>query len=73
MKNRCDLEQDILALYSVKEDLKTIQELILDRKKPVSPDEMSNFLLGVEHVLNLKIERVWDTFCQVHRLDNYNE
>jgi hypothetical protein len=73
MKNRFDLEQDILALHSVKDDLATIQELILDRSEPLSEDEITNYLMAVEYTLNLKLEKLWDTFCQTYKIDNYRE
>jgi len=73
MKTRFDLEQDILAIYSVREDLRTLQELILDREEKLTEDETSNYLMGLEYTLNLKLEKLWDTFCQVHKLDNYSE
>jgi hypothetical protein len=73
MKTRFDLEQDILAIYSVREDLRTLQELVLDREEKLSEDDLSNYLMGLEHVLNLKLDRLWDTFCQTYKIDNYSE
>jgi hypothetical protein len=73
MKNRFDLEQDILAIHSVTDDLRTLQELILDRPEPLTEDELSNYVMAIEHTLDLKLNKLWDTFCQTYKLDNYRE
>jgi hypothetical protein len=73
MKNRFDLEQDILAIHSVKDDLRTLQELILDRPEPLTEDELSNHVMAIEYTLDLKLNKLWDTFCQTYKVDKYRE
>lgn len=70
-KNRFDMEQDILSIWDLKKDLETFLELYCDRPKPMTEDEVYNYVYGIANTLDLRIERLWDSFCQCFLLDEY--
>jgi hypothetical protein len=60
-RNRFDLEQDIMNCWSVVEDVKELSRCMLDRRK-MTEDEISNYLLGLETIYQVKFERLFETF-----------
>lgn len=71
MKDRFDLEQEINALYSFAEQLGTINEAILEDR--LSTDETVNAIEGIRVMIDLQVQKLHDTMCQVLKLDNYRE
>ena len=61
MANRFDLEQEMLACWNVTDDIKLINERILE-KGPFTVDELSNILGGLQTIYNLKFEKLFSTF-----------
>lgn len=72
MKNRCDLEQDLTTFSMIIEELEMLHEQLLENPRPMSQDEMSNYIFALQHMCQLRYQRVWDTFCQTFKLDEYN-
>lgn len=70
-KNRFDLEQDILSIYSVKDDLKEYWSALMESRRSNDVDDVVNHVQSFEYVLNLKIDKLWDTFCQTYEIDEY--
>jgi len=76
MKNRFDLEQEILDCWGVVDDIDTIYHA-----EPLyeNTDEMMNALLGLKTLYKLKFERLFSTFedCVSQRIlpsgSNYTE
>lgn len=68
--DRFDLESKITELYSLVDSINDISYGIIEGD--LSRDETANALDGLAVVTKLKIEKLWDTFIQVHRLDKYN-
>ena len=71
MKDRFDLENAITALYSSAEDLKTVTEMMYDSDFVYNSDRTFNVLYGLAEVLEAKIGKLEDTFCQVFELNDY--
>jgi hypothetical protein len=63
-RDRFDLEQDIMNCWSVVEDIKELNRCMLDRRK-MTEDEISNYLLGLETIYQVKFERLFETFDMV--------
>jgi len=59
MKNRFDLEQEIMDCWGIVEDIDTIYHA-----EPLyeNTDEMQNALLGLKTLYQLKFEKMWSTF-----------
>jgi hypothetical protein len=70
-KNRINLEEDILSLWSIKEDIDTFLKVYCDHPHPMSEDQVYNYLYSIGNVLDLRMERLWDTFSQCFELDEY--
>lgn len=60
-RDRFDLETDIMSCWSVVEDIKELNRSMLDRRK-MTEDEISNYLLGLESIYQVKFERLFETF-----------
>ena len=57
MKNRFDLEQEIMNCWDVVEDID-----IIYHKYAEYSDDLANALLGLKILYQLKFERMFDTF-----------
>ena len=71
-RNRFDLEQDIMNCWSVVDDIKELGRSMLDRRK-MTEDEVSNYLLGLETIYQVKFERLFETFEQLIRNNAFND
>lgn len=60
MKNRFDLEQEILDCWHITDDLGVLLEEVLEGNP--SKDEISNILLGLKELYHLKFNRTFNTF-----------
>jgi hypothetical protein len=67
--DRFDLENSITNMHSVVDDLNDISFGILECE--MSKDETVNAIDGLAVLLKLKIEKLFDTFVKVHKLDGY--
>lgn len=61
MKNNIfDLEQNIMNCWDIVDDLKMLNEAVLERD--LSQDKISNILLGFEEVYELKFQKLLEMF-----------
>lgn len=58
---KSELEQRISACWGVVDDIKAVYTIHQDRRE-LSVDEMSNALMGIEHLYQIKFELLFDTF-----------
>ena len=62
MTDRFDLEQQILECWNVTNDLRHVTEYVLDAPlEPNREDKISNMLLGIEELYNLKFQKLFNT------------
>jgi hypothetical protein len=74
MKNRFDLENEIMKLYVFVDNIEDAVEFLA--KSDVDPkviDAMSNILLGINTLMSLHAEKMLDTMNQCFKLDQYRE
>lgn len=71
MKTRFDLEQDILALWGVKEVVDNLIYRACDHAKILTEDQLANYLIMVSNLLKLQGEKAFDTFKQFAQVDEY--
>jgi hypothetical protein len=71
MKDRFDLENEIMTLNSLADNLGTISEGILEHG--LSNDEVVNAIEGIRVLLQLQSNKLMDTMCQCLKLDNYRD
>ena len=60
-----ELEDRIMDCWSVTSDIKLVYEEYLDSPEPMSEDELSNILIGIEYLYNRKFQRLWQAFEEV--------
>lgn len=71
-RTRFDLEQDIMNCWSVVDDVKELSRCMLDRRK-MTEDEISNYLLGIETIYQVKFERLFETFEMLIRQNAFHD
>ena len=57
-----DLEQEILRMWGIKEDLELLLEKYLDSPTPMSVDEVSNYIMGLTYLTELRCSKAFSTF-----------
>ena len=62
-KNRFDFEQEIMACWNIVEELKVLHEGVLERD--LTSDQVSNILLGLAEIYQLKFDILFSTFEQL--------
>ena len=66
MKDRFDLEQDMMNCWGITDDLQQLLELVdagkYDSLSPSDTDELANILMGLKTVYEMKFEKMFDTF-----------
>jgi hypothetical protein len=58
--DRFDLEQNIMKCWSVTEDIYLLYENVME--KEMSKDEISNVLLGLHQLYEMKFNKLFDNF-----------
>lgn len=71
-RDRFDLETDIMTCWSIVEDIKELNRCMLDRRK-MTEDEISNYLLGLETIYQVKFERLFETFEKLVRQNAFHD
>lgn len=62
-----DLEEEIMKVWSSVDDVKALHWAFLDRPDHMTEDEVSNALLGIETLLQLRCEKLFDVYSQLLR------
>ena len=57
-----DLEQEILRIWGLKEDIDLLMEKHMDSPTPMTEDEISNALLALSQITDLRCSKAFDTF-----------
>lgn len=76
-KDRFDLEQEIMNCWNVTEDIGVIMERLMEsptfKDVPAEAvDKLSNALLGVQQLYDMRFEKLFDVFKASHGLDEYS-
>ena len=71
MKDRYDLETQISELHTFADRLNDISYGILELG--MTTDDVANAVIGIATLLNIQTEKLFDTYKQVHFLDEYNQ
>lgn len=58
--NRFDLEQQIMNCWQIVEDVKLLNEYVLE--EGLTKDQISNALLGMEEIYQMKFDKLFRTF-----------
>ena len=75
MKDRFDLENEIMKLHSFIEDIDSVSNLLMDSENLDDDlsDMASNALNGISVLMKLHAEKMLDTMSQIFKLDQYRD
>ena len=60
MSDRFDFEQEIMRCWNITDELELLNETILNKK--LSTDDISNILMGLANLYNIKFDKMFTTF-----------
>ena len=63
--NRFDLEENIQAMGSMEEDLKSLLYKVGDSPNPPTEDELTNTIIGMIELHKIRYEKLWNCFEEV--------
>jgi hypothetical protein len=66
-----DLEDAIFKAWQTCDDLDMFFKHHGDHPVPMSEDEVSNMILGIKQLHNMRMEALMDMMCRVHKLNQY--
>jgi hypothetical protein len=74
MKDRFDLEQDIMYCRNIIDDIDMLYENVCDKfdMPAETVDRIANILLGMKELYEMRFDRLEDTFCQAYQLNKYH-
>jgi hypothetical protein len=61
MTDRFDLEQSIMKCWNITDEIQLLNENVLE-SDALSKDDISNYLLGLETMYNLKFDKLFRQF-----------
>jgi hypothetical protein len=71
MKDRFDLENEIMALYAFADQLGNVSKGLMEAR--LTTDETVNAIEGINVLLKLQAEKLFDTLSQCFKLDGYRD
>ena len=71
MKDRFDLENEIMALYAFADQLGNVSAGLMEAR--LTTDETVNAIEGINVLLKLQAEKLFDTMSQCFKLDGYRD
>lgn len=69
--NQYDLEDAIMIAWRTSEDLDLFFKHHGDHPTPMTEDEVSNMIYGIKQLHDMRMEKLFDTFKRVFKLDDY--
>jgi hypothetical protein len=66
MSDRFDFEQQIVKCWSVVDDLKDLDEGLFEGWLNFTQDDVSNQILAVANLYDVKFNKLWNLFEDVH-------
>jgi hypothetical protein len=69
--NYIDLEDAIYKAWQTCDDLEMFFKHHGDHPKPMTEDEVSNMILGIKQLHDMRMEALMDMMCRVHKLNQY--
>lgn len=70
-RDRFDLEQDMLKVWELSDEIAKFTESWMDGREGMSQDKIWSYLDALKNMHEMRMERLWETFLQVHELDGY--
>ena len=64
MTDRFDLEQQIMKCWNITEEIKLLNENVLENNE-YTKDDISNYLLGLETIYEAKFDKLFNMFGEL--------
>jgi hypothetical protein len=71
MNPKIDLESAIMLAWQTSDDLELLFKHHGDHPVPMTEDEVSNALLGIKTLHDMRCEALMDTYCRKMELNQY--
>jgi hypothetical protein len=71
MNTKIDLETAIMAVWATCDDLKLFSEAYYDGPREMTVDEAFGHIDGIRGLLELRMEKLFDTYKRKFELDQY--
>lgn len=71
MKNRIDLEDAVMNLYTTADDIQLVADLMYDDIVSYSEDELMTVLSGISALHKARTAKLEDVYAQVFELNEY--
>lgn len=71
MNNTIDLEDAIYLAWKTSDDLELFFKHHGDHPKPMTEDEVSNMIYGIFQLHEMRMEKLYDTYCRKFELNQY--
>lgn len=72
MPDRFVLEDDITHQSDISDQLNLLIENIIDDPDSIDPDDITNTLMGIIAVHDLRTNKLWQHFKMIYELDEYS-
>ena len=66
-----DLEDAIYLAWRTSDDLDLFFKHHGDHPRPMTEDEVSNMIYGIKQIHDMRMEKLFEVFRRVHKLDEY--
>ena len=60
--DRFNLEAEIMSVWNTKDDLESITSRMMDDPDPMSEDDITNVLIGLSELLDIRCKKLFDIF-----------
>ena len=71
MNPKVDLESAIMVAWQTSEDIDLLFKHHCDAPRPMSDDEVSNALLGIKVLHDMRMEALMEKYCEKMELNQY--
>lgn len=71
MNDSVDLEDAIYVAWKTSEDLELFFKHHGDHPQPMTEDEVSNMIYGIKMLHDMRMEKLYDTYCRKFELNQY--
>jgi hypothetical protein len=71
MKDRFELENDIISTHNFSSHIRDLSNAMLE--ETIDTDEVSNALEGIAVLIDLHAQKMYDTMCEVFCLNEWSD
>ena len=73
MKDRFDLEAEIMSVWQTKNDLDSLTSRMMDDPDPMSEDDIANVLIGLSELHDIRCKKLFNVFEEMVRTKQFKQ